>query len=325
MGKYFDNKYCVYLDQFAVSSCASSTPQEDWREIKKLILIGIQNEQLVVPYSQEHLLESALRDAERAREQDRFLFNLSGGLSLRPEQDITARLLINCARKRTASIGTFCEKLPIMGFDLQNGFDRFGAVKREFNSMIGDAVKPVNYLREATTLTPGPTQQLKDFVLHRKMEYYKNELTSRLKKFARYGFFDRKTVSFSFQSIPLWADALMILLIRDYRMSPIEARKIKEALEKWGLKKAVPTLFIRASLEAAMALKHQQETPNDAIDLQRLGAALPFADIVLTDKAKLFDVKLFSLDNIYKADVFSGSKSELFRFKEKLKEIVAET
>ncbi|UYZ65279.1 hypothetical protein [Hymenobacter weizhouensis] len=322
MGKFFTKQVCVYLDQFAVSHCADPNSSEDWQQLRTIIEQGVANKTLVVPYSNEHLLESSARDAERAQTQDAFLFRLSGGLSLMSEGDVTARLLLNHARKQAPSRSSFCQKVPVMGFALQDGFQQFSAIKRGFNIMIEEAAVAVNHTRQLTAQGPRPNEALRRTALFLKEEYYTKELLSQLKKFARYGFLERKTAVFPSQTIPLWSDAVMVLLINRLGMTQREARKIKETIEKHGLRVAAAPLFIRARLEAAMALKHQRETPNDYMDVQRMAVALPFADIVLTDKSKCFDIKEYALHTLFDTEVYSGSREDLKQFAVRLRKIV---
>lgn len=322
MGKYFNNKYCVYLDQFAVSNCAVANPADEWKEIKQTLLAGVHNETLVIPYSHDHLLESAHKDVSRAHEQDRFLFELSGGVAIRTEPDITERLLLNHGRKRPVGISNFCEKHAIMGFDKPDNFGRLGTRKTSFNAMIEEVAKPLNYLRPLTATTPCLNQQQREAVIAYKVRYYENELLFRLKKVARNKYWVPKSVPFAVQTVPFWADALLAGLLHKHGMTPLEAKRIKEALEKGGLKATAPPLFIRANLEAAMGLKHQKETPNDYVDVQRMAAALPVADLVLTDKAKCFDIKSLALDKLYKTEVYSGSWDDLQLFHQRLRKIV---
>jgi hypothetical protein len=322
MGKFFKNQVCVYLDQFAVSNCANPNSSEEWQHLRTIIELGVANKALVIPYSNEHLLESSSRDAERAQEQDAFLFRISQGLSLMSEGDVTARLLLNLARKRLPSKSSFCQRVPVMGFAIQDGLQQFGTIKKGFNTMIEEAAVAVNYTRQFTAQGPRPNEPLRKTMLFLKEQYYTNELLSQLKKFAKHGFLERKTVVFPSRTIPLWSDALMVILISQLNMTQREARKIKESIEKHGLRVTAYPMFIRASLEAAMALKHQRETPNDYIDVQRLAVALPFADIVLTDKSKCFDIKEYSLHTLFGTEVYSGSREDLKQFTTRLSEIV---
>ena len=85
---------------------------------------------------------------------------------------------------------------------------------------------------------------------------------------------------------------------------------------------AIPTLFIRASLEAMLAHKNAKETPNDQIDIMRMSVALPFADMVLTDRPRVHEIKELKLDKKFQTSVFSGSKPDLQEFATYLSEIV---
>lgn len=86
------------------------------------LLAGVHDEALVVPYWHDHFLESAHKDASRAHEPDRFLFDLSDAIAIRTEPDMTERLLPNHGRRRPGGIRNFCEKHAIMGFDKPDNF-----------------------------------------------------------------------------------------------------------------------------------------------------------------------------------------------------------
>ena len=187
--------------------------------------------------------------------------------------------------------------------------------------MVSDASRLPNQLRKVTAGGPRLPPHLQQFLVERKRHYYQNELLGQLKTYARHGFTRQLTHAFTAKTIPRWSEEMLQVLIYDRAMSRAEARKIKELLETGGLEVAAP-LFIRATLEAAMEAK-QQQTPNDAMDIQRLAVALPFADVVLTDKAKCYDVKAHGLNTRYKTKVYSGSKTDLQLFQQRLSKLVA--
>ena len=112
MGKFHHDKYCVYLDQFAVSHCVDSAAPSDWQAIRALLEQGVAAQKLVVPYSLEHLLESSLSSEESAQLQDAFLFRLSNGWTFRSEGDVVTRLLLNRVRNRPIGLGTFSHTVP---------------------------------------------------------------------------------------------------------------------------------------------------------------------------------------------------------------------
>jgi hypothetical protein len=323
MGKFFQDKVCVYLDQFAVSNCAAPDSADEWQRLRVLLEAGVQQQRLVIPYSIEHLLESSLRDAARADAQDAFLFRLSGGLALLPESEITARLLMSAVRERPVGLGTFCRKLSERGFARRRGFQRAGELKRSLNEMLESGAGGINLIRTATAQTPAATQLMQQVTVHLKVQYYQQELLAQLENFARVGTIETKEAAFPQRTIPLWSTALLAQLVSQHRLTRPEAGQIKAAVEQFGLGVAAAPLFVRANLEAAMAFRHQRETPNDALDIQRLSAALPVADIVLTDKAKCFDVKSLRLDKQYRTEVYSGSRTELARFTQRLTELLA--
>ena len=139
--------------------------------------------------------------------------------------------------------------------------------------------------------------------------------------FAKTGNFERKYLDFSGISIPHWADVLLDILIDKYRITTQEAETGYELIIKYGLM-IIPTIYVRSSLEGIAGTKQQKEDMGDHIDLMRLSTAIPSADIILTDKARVFDLKQLKFNEEFQVDIYSGAASDLTRFKLKLQEIL---
>jgi hypothetical protein len=73
----------------------------------------------------------------------------------------------------------------------------------------------------------------------------------------------------------------------------------------------IPTLKIRAELEAMQFFRREKIEPRDQYDITRAACALPYADIFITDGGKASAIRELQLDAAYKTEVFSMKKSEL--------------
>lgn len=320
MGKFISNKTVIYLDQFAVSNLSE---EDSWKEFLNLLNEGIRKEKLAVLYSTEHLIESCQKDYERAVNADRLLFTLSKGLSLETEAITTSRLLINVIRKIPSKASTYCLQIKKPVLEDKEKYENLRELKSTFNQMVGEGTSLVNQIRDATRVSKkGSIEFQKQSALATSVRYQK-ELEKRLKKFSRYGFYDRHPVTFSMHTIPFWADSIMDILINHHHLNRKEAKKGEDILNKQGLKKILPPLYVRTVLETMLAVKHQKETANDHLDIVRLCCAVPFADIVLTDKSKVYDIKSIGLDSDFNTEIFSGIKADLENFKKRLEQIMA--
>jgi len=319
MGKFIPTKCCIYLDQFAVSNLSE---EEGWKDILKILKTGISSQRIFIPYSTEHLIESSLKDPINAQKTDKLFYSLTNGVGLDVEHRINSRYLINAIRNRPISFSTYCKTYPSSIFENESELIHFQALKNMFNKMSSESTSLVNDLRSIRRPVQSQNFNRLSESVNFLSSHYQEELEHRLKKYSKYGFFDRKTINFSMISIPHWADSIMDELIYVFKLTQKEAKKGYLFLVKNGVKKTIPPLYVRTSLEAIIALKQQKETSNDHIDIMRLCTAIPFSDIILTDKSKAFDIKTLKLDIEFNFDVYSGSRKDIILFKDRISEIV---
>jgi hypothetical protein len=327
MGKYFVGKMCVYLDQFAVSALVegkftNSDRERIWGRIYELLRLGIEREKLVVPYSVEHLIETSAKGYAAAQTHDVFLFALSKGLTLQTSPSATCRLTINLARKRVIGVSTFFQKTQMPRLLQPGGVEYYNALNTTFRSMIDDITQVLNPLRAATAQAPKASVALQRYLVASAVAYYQDEIVNYLNKFSRYGFWEAKPVRIGKKTIPLWAEVILSNLWREHNITRREAKRAKELIIARGLQRTLPTLFVRAGIESTMATKHQKESPNDYVDIERLSVALPACDLILTDKAKVYDVKTLGLDKFFSVEVYSGSNDDLLAFANRLAQLV---
>jgi hypothetical protein len=312
VGKFFKDKICIYLDQFAVSNIVDCT-DKIWADIGKLILNGVAAGKFIVPYSFEHLLETSNKAADQALLQDKFLFELSGGLKMNEERIVTAKILRNRIRKRKDEPTTYTAKIDRPFMDSEDTRDKFGKLHTLFKAKTEQSILFLNTMREASQkhrFSP----DLSNAVISHMMKQNASCLTRRFEDYSKFGSFQREPVRFSDIIIPHWADVIMDTLIGEHKITRKEFARAKQLLKNNGIQ-IIPTIYVRSLLEAVMGIKQQKENVNDHVDLMRLTTAIPFADIVVTDKARSFDVKYLKLDAFFNTQVFSGGAGEILSFK----------
>ena len=104
-------------------------------------------------------------------------------------------------------------------------------------------------------------------------------------------------------------------------MSQEEAIEAYKLLHDEGID-AIPSLSIRASLEAMKTHKGSNDTPNDVVDITRIASALPFADIMLVDGSKASEVRDLGLDKKFQTKIYSGKRKELAHLREHLSTLI---
>jgi hypothetical protein len=287
---------------------------ETWLRIKNLIIKGVQDGKLIIPYTIAHLIESSTMIFEKAIDQDIFLFNLSDGKMLDEELKTTCKLLISNIRGQAIDSTTFFSKISSPILSSMEIFDKFTAIKSDHHLMVSEPLISLNKLREASAGGIRPDNKTKRTILSYRIGNYQNELNRRFDEFHKNSSFTGKEVKYSFTSIPFWADMVFVELITKHRMSRSEAYVGKSLVESMDLKALAPTLYIRVCLETAMGFKYKKENSNDYVDIMRLATGIPVADILITDKSKADDIRLMGLDKEYDTVIFSGSIMDLGNF-----------
>ncbi len=118
-----------------------------------------------------------------------------------------------------------------------------------------------------------------------------------------------------------WASKVVYELITKHRLAFEEGQKLCQLLRSEGLD-FIPTLKIKAELQAMQFFRREKIEPRDQYDITRAACALPYADIFITDGGKASAIRELKLDTAYETEVFSMKKSELPALTARLKEIV---
>ena len=118
-----------------------------------------------------------------------------------------------------------------------------------------------------------------------------------------------------------WASKVVYELITKHRLALEEGHKLCQLLRIEGLD-FIPTLKIKAELQAMQYFRREKIEPRDQYDITRAACALPYADIFITDGGKASAIRELKLDIAYETEVFSLKKGELPALTARLKEIV---
>ncbi len=118
-----------------------------------------------------------------------------------------------------------------------------------------------------------------------------------------------------------WASKVVCELITKFRLTLVEGQKFCQSLNSDGLN-FIPTLKIKAELEAMQFFRREKIEPRDQYDITRAACALPYADVFITDGGKASAIRELKLDVAYKTEVFSMKKSELSALTARLRAIV---
>jgi hypothetical protein len=118
-----------------------------------------------------------------------------------------------------------------------------------------------------------------------------------------------------------WASKVVYELIIKHRLTFEEGRSLCQLLRKARLD-FIPTLKIKAELQAMQFFRREKIEPRDQYDITRAASALPYSDIFITDGGKASAIRELKLDTANKAEVYSMKKSELPSLTARLREIV---
>lgn len=294
---------------------------DSWAEIKYLISRGKESGKIIIPYSFEHLLETSNRPYDIAKAHDEFLFSLSNGLKIRTEEAIDTKVIINRIRKRNDDFATFIERVERPQLSSLNEHTFYSELHAKYKSMTGESTELLNIIRHSSSEKSKLDSDLQKLMVQEMVNKYQNYLTTRLHSYSKIGRFTREPVKFSNITLPFWADIIVDSLINTYKLTRKEAKRGKELINNNGLK-IIPVAYIRSAIEGFMGAKQQKEKVNDHIDIMRLCSSVPFADIVLTDKARHYDLVTLEIDKVYNTEIYSGTDIEIQKFVERLRVLI---
>jgi hypothetical protein len=321
MSKYLDKgMHLVYLDQCVPSRFLPKPENEQWLELRDSVLKGHATRKILCPTSLEHLIETApLKDSE-AVSLDELMRKLSFGWALSDEFLLIAWQIIAKLRSRPLSRTQILEKhhlLPIThpgalaelrnmkaGIDQNNAWTMQGV--NEFNALVGNGRKAGSEMLQIL-IKLSSDGYVKKLLAEVANSLLKGQVVIRAEEH------NDKVLN--------WASKVVYELITKHRLALEEGQKLCELLKTERLN-FIPTLKIKAELQAMQFFRREQIEPRDQYDITRAACALPFADIFITDGGKASAIRELKLNTTYKTEVFSMKKSELPKLIVRLKEIV---
>jgi hypothetical protein len=322
-GKFLDEgNWCLYLDEFAASRIFVPSPEAEWADISVLIKQGINSGKILCPYSIEQMIESTGLDKKSASLLDSETRKFCSGWFFYNEADISANYLICRVRQIKMQKLHFLHNNEQKGFNEPDTYEELGKRNEIFREMVQEVAESVNIVRKASQNAPQAKKSVRDLLVKHIKNSYAEDLKKRMFWLGYYRNYKPTPIKLAGQNILFWADFISLLLTKKHSMTQIEAQTAFWILEKEGID-AIPSLSIRASLEAIMAYKGLIESPNDQMDILRIAGALPFADIMVIDSSKAHDVRELGLNKKFQTDVYSGKKKDLINLREQLTKIIS--
>lgn len=312
---------CIYLDQFAVSDIAEKN-DSSWIEIGNLLNKGLEENKLFCPYSAEHMIESSGKPFADSIINDKALSKLSKNYILFHEFDVTINLLICLIRRLpvTSEQFIFKGKIGLNYLNLEQNYQKLEKSRANFNNVIEETVSFSNLVRKISKNNKNPPF-MKGFLIKHISQSYSDELLNRFEVLEKGEPIETIPLNIAGLEFPFWADYIFIKLTSKEHLTVEESHFGKLLIEKYGVE-IIPTIQIRASLEALMAFKNIEDSKNHQIDISRISAALIVSDIMLLDGGKANDVKELKLDDVYGTQIFSGKRGNRELFIDLLKTIL---
>lgn len=286
---------------------------QDWLKIRDIIKKGVGQGQMICPISSEHCIETSQKEKNKAIELDMEFYKISGGFSFKSEMFVTSQLIISLIRKNNITLKTYLhDKIIENPMSDEDNFKIFSYSKQLLDKKINECTQIVNGIRNVSRHVYAD-KLMKSRLIKIQQDILSSSMISRLKELLQDGHIYIRGVHFTSGDVPDWIDEIIYQLINRHRMTPKEAKLIINEIEHNGFNN-IPTLNIRSSLSAIIAVNNKNETVNDQIDIMRIATGLPISNIFLTDKQRKHEIIELGLDQKYDTQIFCGTKYD----KEKL-------
>lgn len=303
------NKICIYLDQFVVSNLISESTTS-WKEIKKLLEHNYLKNNIYCPLSLEHIMETAKKDLLNATIHDEYFRKLSDNYFFKNDPFLTSQLISSLIRNNKYTLNTFLESKKIKQME-----DIYSFIEKKnqiFDESIKSKMSFQNDLRKNLSQRINKKTEDQMFNAIKKMKV--QSFLKRLKEYT-----DNKSIiirgdDYGVHKFPNWIDQILYLLTYKHQFKEKQFQQLFNELHTNGFNR-IPTLDIKFSLGAHLAVKNKQERTGDHIDLMRISSSLFSTDIFFTDKKRKFEICELQLDEKYNTKVFSGTDSDLLEFK----------
>jgi hypothetical protein len=321
MSKYLNKgMHLVYLDQCIISRFLEKPENEQWRELRNLVLKGNSARKILCPTSLEHLIEtSSLPDAE-AIFLDELMGRLSFGWSLCDEPVLITLQIIAKLRSCPLSRAQLLQKRLLRPITYPGTLAKLREVKTGLDQHNAWLMQGVNELNALTRHSRKANSDMLRIFIKRRANNSVNKLLGEVLNSLKNGQVVLRAEEDN-DKVLNWASKVVYELITKHRLALAEGQRLCELLRVERLN-FIPTLRIKAELEAMQFFRREKIEPRDQYDIARVSCALPYADIFITDGGKASAIRELRLDAAYKTEVFSMKKSELQALAIRLGEIV---
>jgi len=294
--------HLVYLDQCILSRFLEAPENEQWRELRNLVLKGNAGRKILCPTSLEHLIEtSSLPDAE-AIFLDELMAKLSFGWSLSDEPAMITRQIIAKLRSRPPSRAQFLQKGLLRRITYPGTLAKLREVKTELDQHNARVMQGVNELNALTRDGRKAGSDILHFFIKRRANNSVRKLLAEVSNSLKNGRVVLR-VEEDNDKVLNWASKVVYELITKHRLALAEGQRLCQLLRDERLN-FIPTLKIKAELEAMQFFRREKIEPRDQYDITRAACALPYADIFITDGGKASAIRELQLDATYKTEVF---------------------
>ena len=312
--------HLVYLDQCVLSRFLDRPQNQQWHELRGLLMQGNANRKIMCPKSLEHLIETAMLPDDDAILLDELMGKLSFGWALTLEFSLVARQIINKLRNSKVCRADILQKGHLRPLTFPGTLAKMREIKAgvdQNNTWVTQGVNEVNAL---TRNGRRPDSNLLSYLVKRRTGASVGRLLREVATSLKTG----RVVVRAEEGNPEivdWTSKVVYELIVKYRLSPAEGASLCKLLvdEALGF---IPTLRIKAELEAIQFFRREKIEPGDQYDITRAACALPYADIFITDGGKANAIKELKLDVICGTEVFSMKNYDLPSLTARLRKIV---
>ena len=236
------NDFCIiYLDQFASVGLFESESKE-WKQIKELIIIGVEKKKIICPLSTEHYIETSQKEKTKAIALDTEFYKLSGGYAFKSELFITSQLIISLVRKNNITLKTYMyDEIFKNILSSHEKRDIFTEAKKQFNNKISEATYVANKIREITRSDKSDSKT-KQLMVSAHKTISVSKFISRLKDLLNNGYLRIMGVPFGSGDVPHWIDQMIFQLTNNHKITMTETKRLISELEKHGFNN-IPTLI----------------------------------------------------------------------------------
>lgn len=303
-----ENKICIYLDQFVISNIVDETT-DTWKKVKMQLEKGFVQGVLYCPVSGEHFMETAKKRFENALIHHNYFLSLSENYFFKDDPFLTTQLISSLIRGNKHTLNTFLEKQQFKKFE--DIYADINSKNEIFDESITYKLSGQNDLRKVlnTNMKQPLESQFMGFITAMEVQNF----IKTLEQYLRDGQMRIRADDYGKHSFPYWIDQLLYILTTKHKFREPQFKILLAELKKNGFSR-IPTLNIKFSLGAYLAIKNKQENTGDHIDLMRICIGLISSDIFFTDKKRKSEIDALGLDTFYNTRVFSGTEPDLQEF-----------